>query len=266
MMTWPRITCIWLTAALAATLATAPSTAAAAARKTDGTAVLPGLALTWNDCAGGASLANMSYGCNGATDTLTLYCALAVPTAVSNVIGAEVVVDIQHASAALPDWWQLSGGGTAGCRAGVLSTSFDFTLNAGCTDAWQTFGFGGIQGFTVGSPDHTFPNQARIKAVAAVTSDHAASLTPGIEYGVLKLRLASGRTIGANVCAGCGEAACLVFQSAILRVIPGTGSDMSLPDPATPGADFATWQGTAADCSVVPVRHSSWGQIKSLYR
>ena len=224
---------------------------------------LPGLTLAWNDCAGGAgAISNLPYACSGEADTLTLYCALAVSQSIASVISAEVVVDIQHASPVLPDWWQLGGAGVAGCRPGALSTSYDFSSAPGCTDAWQSFGFGGIQGFSVGP----LGNQARIKAVASVTSDHAVTLNPGIQYGLLKLRIASPRTTGPNACAGCAAAACLVFQSVILRVIPGSGNDVLIGEAASPSADFATYQGTAADCNTVPAHHSSWGTLKALYR
>jgi hypothetical protein len=257
-------------AALCAACIAAVSPVHAAPVKTGGNqpqTVQPGLTLAWNDCLGGAGAAqNLAYACSGENDVFTLYCALAVAQSVPGVIGAEVVVDIEHASASLPDWWQLGGSGTGGCRAGVLSASYDFSADPGCTDAWQTLGFGGIQGFTVGPPDHTFPNQARIKAVAAVTSDHAVTLLPGTEYGIVKLCISSQHTTGANACAGCAEAACLVFQSAILRVLPGVGSDLLIGEAAAPSADFATWQGTAADCSAVPARRTTWGTLKALYR
>jgi len=32
------------------------------------------------------------------------------------------------------------------------------------------------------------------------------------------------------------------------------------------GSDMAHWQGSSADCRIVPVRNRSWSQVKALYR
>ena len=226
-----------------------------------------GLTLTWNDCPGGAtSSSGITYACTGNTDTLQLICSVVVPQTITGVIGAEVVIDIQSADpSAIPDWWRFDGLGSGGCRAGGIDTFFDFSSSPACTDAWLGNGFGGLQGFTVGPPDHTFMNQGRMKQVAAVVSTDAVTLTPGVTYGLLKLAINSNNTTGGTACGGCGISECLVFESALIVVKPGNGSPVTIGSAATPGSDWATWQGTAANCAAVPVRRSTWGAIKSLY-
>jgi hypothetical protein len=227
-----------------------------------------GLSLTWNDCPGGATATSgITYACTGNTDTLQLICSVAVPQTITGVLGAELVIDIQSADPlSVPDWWRFDGSGTLGCRAGGFDAGYDFSANPGCTDAWLGNGFGGLQGFSVGPPDHTFMNQARLKVVAAVVSTNAVTLNPGITYGLIKLLINSNNTTGGSACGGCGTSECLVLQSAIILVQPGSGSNVTIGSAASPGSDWATWQGTAANCSAVPVRRSTWGAIKSLYR
>jgi hypothetical protein len=62
--------------------------------------------------------------------------------------------------------------------------------------------------------------------------------------------------------------ACLVLNSILVRRSPGAvGGDSFVSTPGPGDANRATWQGTGADCSAVPVRRqSTWGAVKSLYR
>jgi hypothetical protein len=232
-----------------------------------GTPPQPGIAMSWTDCAGGVSATqDQAFACDNNVSQFPLACAAALDSSVDGVIGAELVVDVQLSTGSMPDWWRLDGSGTGGCRAGGITASFDFSSSPRCTDAWAGQGFGNVASFTIGPPDHPQMNQARIKAVAAVTSDHAATLTPGFEYGFVLLKLSATRTTGAGACAGCALSACLVLNSILVRRLPASGADVYLTSTAGPSANWATWQGTGADCAAVPARRRTWGEIKSLYR
>ena len=228
-----------------------------------------GLSLTWNDCPGGATASHgVTYACASNSDTLQLVCSLVVQQSIGNVIGAELVLDIQHSDpTTMPDWWRFDGSGIMlGCRSGGFDTVYDFSTNPGCTDAWLGNAFGGNQGISIGPPDHPFANQARLKEVAAVTSTQAVTLSAGTTYGLLKVAINSNRTVSGPACTGCDGSACLVFNSVLIRVLPSAGSDVTISAPAAPESNWATWQGTAANCTLVPTRRSTWGAIKSLYR
>jgi hypothetical protein len=262
-MSSPRsIHTVLLAAVIVAGLTAAPARLAHAAPPP------AGLSLTWNDCPGGLGASSgITYACSGNADTMQLVCSLVVQTAISGVVGAELVIDIQHSDPiTMPDWWRFDGSGSLGCRAGALDTGFDFGANPACTDAWLGNAFGGNQGFSIGPPDHPLMDQARLKEVAAVTSTQAVTLNPGTTYGLLKVLINSSNTTGPSACAGCGGSACVVFNSVKILVLPGSGSDVFLSAPASPESNWATWQGTSANCNAVPVRHTTWGQIKSLYR
>ena len=230
-------------------------------------APLTGISMNWNDCPGGASSSpDLAFACNTNLGSFPLVCSLALDSTVTDVIGAELVVDLQPSTSVVPDWWRLDGSGAGGCRAGALAASFDFSASPGCTDAWLANGFGGIQSVSIGPPDHPLMSQARIKAVAAVTSDQAVALGPGVQYGVIELMLSTTKSTGTGACAGCALSACLVLNSILLRRIPTTGPDVYLIAPASAASNWATWQGTGANCIAVPTRRPTWGQIKSLYR
>ncbi len=227
-----------------------------------------GLYLTWNDCAlGGAATSNQDFLCDTDAGQQTLYCAFVMPQPADSVLGLEMVVDIQHSAPTLPNWWRFDGSGTSGCRAGGLSSDVDFSGETACKDPWQGLAVTGIQSFSIGPPDHPFGNQARIKPVAAVLSSIPRTLDATSTYYGLKLVILNDHTV-ALPCAGCTGAACLVLNSILVRRSPGAiGGDIYLTGPGPANANWATWQqGTGADCIAVPVRKTTWGQLKSLYR
>lgn len=224
-----------------------------------------GLYLTWDDCPlSGSAFPNMTSFCDVSTGQNILVAAFTMPQPRDSVLGVEVVVDVQHSSPSMPDWWHFE---TGGCRTGALSQSgADFTGLSGCVDPWQGNGFGGIQGYSIGPPDHPMSNQSRIKVVAAVIASSAASLDATSMYYAVKIVISNEKTAPPGQCTGCQGAACLVLNSILVRRIPGSSGDEFLQTPGPANANWATWQGTAADCSMVPVRRATWGRLKSLYR
>ena len=226
-----------------------------------------GLYLTWNECVLGPGASHdRADGCSSNLVTQDLYCAFQMPASADSVLGVEIVVDVQHADAALPDWWQFAAGG---CRAGFLRADFDFTTRTACSDFFLGFAAGGLQGYYVGQPRGA-DSQARIKLAASLLPSFGyASLDATHTYYAARITLTNDDTAPpAAVCAGCADAACLVLNSILVRRQPGAaGGDVFLQTPGPGNANFATWQGGAgADCAAVPARSMTWGRIKSLYR
>jgi len=221
------------------------------------------LHLGWDQC-GLAGTSNKTFGCLDDVASHSLYCAFSLAQPVTDVIGLEIVVDLQHASPALPSWWDL---GVGGCRYGALTASGSAPAGTGCTDFWQGQATGGIQGFKIGQP-YGGANQARIKVALAVLSDAPRALNATDLYYAARIVLASNLTTGTSSCAGCSEPACLVLNSILLLRLPGSpGGDVLLETPAPGNGTFATWQGgSGAECAAVPARRTTWGGIKSLYR
>ena len=245
--------------ALVAALLLGPAAPAASAAEA--------LYLTWAECALDPSAAHdRGSGCATNLNQQDLYCAFRVPTEVDSVLGLELVLDVQHSAVTMPDWWMFA---SDGCRAGELRVSFDFTTSAVCADFLLGNAAGGLQGYYVGQP-RGGAGQARIKMAASVLPSFGyATLVPAEMYYGARLTITNIGTVSpGNVCPGCGEPACLVLNSILLRRQPGAqGGDVFLAAPAPANGNFATWQGgTGADCLAVPVRPVTWGRLKSLYR
>jgi hypothetical protein len=224
-----------------------------------------GLFLTWGDCALGTSAHDRSNACDTNVGDQRLLCAFRMPFAADSVLGLELVVDVQHSAASLPGWWMFSPGG---CRDGYLRPTFDFAGRSSCQDFFFGNAAGGLQSYTVGQP-RGGASQVRIRMAAAMLPSFGyATLNATDMYYAAVLPIPNDFTVGGTVCSGCAGPACLVLNSILVRRQPGTaGGDIVLTAPGPGGANFATWQGgTGADCSAVPVRPLTWGQIKGLYR
>jgi hypothetical protein len=223
-----------------------------------------GLYLTWDACAFEPAASPVKvFACSTDSDTLQLHVGFTLGQPVDNVIGLEVVVDIQHESATLPDWWRLDA---AGCRAGALRSDARFGAVAGCADPWAGEGVAGFPSYTVTQP-RGGANQARIKAGIGVLPSAPRSLAADTPYHAIRLVLIADKASGIGACVGCDQKACMVLNSIWIKRTPGApGGDVFVSTPGPLEANWATWQGAGANCSLVPVRRQTWGAVKSFYR
>ena len=221
------------------------------------------LHLSWDDCriTGTTDAASVCLLNEGASE---LFCAFILDAPIDDVLGVEVVVDLQHSGGQLPDWWRLQGKGE--CRDGTLSVSGDFTSNGICIDPWSNLG-GGLVLYDPGLPRGQ-PSQARFHATYAIPSEQAREIGSGkMTYG-LKIVIRNDKTVFPFECPGCALAACLVLNQITLLRPPGAEPpEVPLIRPGVGDANRVTWKGgTNADCTAVPVRKTTWGQVKSLSR
>jgi hypothetical protein len=225
------------------------------------------LFLTWGDCALGGGLSSIAPPCDTESGSQVLYVAFSLGQPVDQVLGIETVVDIQSEATTLPDWWHFEPAGPilpAGCHEGALEASRSFTETA-CVDPWAgTTGDALVQDFMPGAPGGR-DSQARIRAtVSIVATEPALTLEAARQYYGLKLILSNR---GTAACTGCDKAACLVLNSIWLKRPGVPGGDVLLTTPGPLDANWARWRGASGlDCTAVPVRRSTWGQVKSLYR
>jgi hypothetical protein len=220
------------------------------------------LYLNWDQCGpSGGSLRGSS--CSTNLGDQRIYCAFTLGTPLDQVVGVEVVVDLQHADADLPAWWQF---GVGGCRQGALSANGGPPAGADCVDFWQGMATGGIQGFAVGQP-RGGPNQARIKVALSLLPPDARSLDAQSLYNAATIVISNQNTVGTGSCPGCAGDACLVLNGIWIKRLPGApGGDVLVKTPGLGSGNMASWQGTGVDCSAVPTHKDSWGRIKTLYR
>ena len=221
------------------------------------------LHLTWNACPlDAAATTDRVFSCQTSVGEHPLLCSMTLDQPVDQVLGLEIVIDVQHAAPALPDWWRFE---TGGCRAGTLLADDVFPGSSDCVDPWL-----GEATVTVASVEPGMPrggaSQSRIKITLGVPSTAPRSLNAGETYLAARLRLPNARTTGSPACAGCLEGACLVLNSIRLIRVGSPDTDVLVEAPGFAGKR-ATWQGGGgADCSNVPSRRSTWGAIKALHR
>lgn len=224
------------------------------------------IALAWDDCAGAPlGLADKVHECSFNTGFEPLFPSFQMPQATGpDVIGLELVLDLQHSDAALPDWWRFSVGG---CREDLLRADTDFSTAPGCADPWAGLATAQVQAYVTSLPFGQ-PNQARILVTVGVPSLDARALDATTRYHAVRIRLQNEKSSGAFACLGCNSGACLVLNSIAVRRLPGSpGGDVVLTAPLEGNGNRATWQGgQGADCTAVPVRRRTWGALKGLYR
>jgi hypothetical protein len=228
-----------------------------------------GLYLTWDDCAQGTFTSNRDFACDTNAGTNELYVAFTMPQATDNVRAAEIVIDVQHSSAVLPDWWRLESGG---CRWPMfeptnLTAAATFPGRTACLDMWQgasTAPIAEIAGYTVGQPAGG-ANQVRIKVTVSVLPGNERTLDGSSMYYAARVILTNSLTVGSPSCAGCSGAACLVLNSILIG--RAAGGNVFLQTAGAGEANWALWQGgSGANCAAVPIRNRPWGQVKGLYR
>ena len=220
-----------------------------------------GVNLAWNNCAGDAGVQNITFACNTNTGNRGLVGSFVVDGDIPIVNGNELVVDLQSASAALPDWWQFTTAGV--CRQTALSIAAHNGAN--CPDMFEGQASMNIAAYQLAK--HGLANEARILCVNAVQAAAVVTLFAGQEYGIARWTITNSKTVGSPSCTGCTVPVCIVFNSANITTDAGL-NDTKLTAAANPGSNFVTWQGGAGtNCpAATPTKNATWGSVKSLYR
>ena len=248
-MRWAR-TVGWLALAMSFALGPAAHNAHAA-----------GLSIGWLNCRalGGAGVDNQLFGCSSEINDLPLQAAFVLSSPVDSVIAFELVIDVDVADVSLPPWWRMDPGQ---CRAGGWSA--DVLAPASCDDPWQGAGVAAVQGWLAGTPGGS-PRHGRLLVAAAAIPGTFVTLDADVAYTAARAVLRTNKTL---TCEGCAIPACLVFNSLLIRRLPGSSVEtLTLSNPEVPGLERVRWQGgSGADCQAVPTRRSTWGAVKSLYR
>lgn len=219
-----------------------------------------GIAIGWHDCRppAGGGFNGQNYGCTSNIITLPLFASFTLAAAVDSVWAMELVVDVDVATDALPAWWHMEPGG---CRANAWAA--DASLAGSCIDAWNGKGAAVAQGWIPGQPGAS-ARHGRLLVAASVLPEDAVALDADAPYTAARILL---RTNNTTDCEGCLIPACLVFNSLLLRRLPGSSvEEVVLSGAESAGSNMVTWQGAGADCQSVPVRRSTWGAVKALYR
>jgi hypothetical protein len=234
-----------------------------------------GLNLSWSFC-GTAGTFNMSDPCDQNT-LLTSWHLFgsavspqAIPTGTPLFTGHRSWVYFQNANPTLDDWWKMAPGD---CRAGQYAIAHtSSTMGGGAPCVKTIMGSAPITSMN-GWTDNSGPNPvntARLEMIAA-RSDAGGTVSSNSQYMMFDLTiLGAGAAADPNdpsapVCAGCADAACIVYRQAELNRADGSAIIVTGPFQR----QAVTWQGgvvPGVDCLSTPTRKSTWGQLKSLYR
>ncbi len=220
-----------------------------------------GISIAWQDCRppGGGGFATQSFGCQVNTTTLPLFPSFTLATPVDSVLAMELVIDVDVDADPLPDWWRMD---PAGCRAGGWSA--DASLAGSCVDTWASAGTAVFQGWLPGQPGNN-GRHGRLLVAAGSLSQDAPALDALVPYTVCRVLLRTNKTPD---CAGCSTPACFVFNSLLIRRLPGSSVEQVLLTVAeSAGSNMVQWQGgVGANCQSVPLKRATWGAVKALYR
>ena len=234
----------------------------AVSRPTPAAAQSSGISIGWQDCRTrpGAGGTTQTFGCTNTINDFPLFPALRLASPIDSVIAMELVIDVDVATDPLPVWWHMEPGTACHSNAWVASTS----TSGNCADAWQGSGVASVQGWLVGTPGNS-TRHGRLLVAASVLPDAFVTLDADVGYTVC--RVAIGRNASASTCDGCTTPACLVFNSVLIRRLPGSSfEEVLLVTPETASANMVVWQGgVGADCLSVPTRRTTWGSVKALY-
>ncbi len=220
-----------------------------------------GLSIAWQDCRppAGSGFDTQNYGCQSSIATLPLFPAFTLAVPVDSVYAMELVIDVDVAADPLPAWWRMDPGQ---CRANGWAA--DASLSGSCSDPWGGVGTASAQGWLPSQPGNN-SRHGRLLVAASVLPEEAVSLEALVPYTACRVILRTNETLN---CEGCATPACFVFNSLLLRRLPGSSVEEVLIVVAeSPGGNMVTWQGgSGADCQAVPARRTTWGAVKALYR
>lgn len=228
----------------------------------------PGANLTWSRCYGeGVGTQNRAFACDTNAGSEVLVVSFVLPSPLAQVSGNEFVIDLISQDDPLPTWWEFKNPGT--CRQTSLSMNlFENPADVVCTDWQQGLSSGGIGSYasSQGTISLEFPTRHRRLTIAlAVPLTGLQDLIEDTEYFACNIHVDHAKTVGTGACGGCAGSVCLVLNH-FRATTTAIGNDVNLFGGSTPGSNMAQWQGTGADCLLVPVQNRSWGQVKALYR
>lgn len=220
-----------------------------------------GISLGWQDCrsSGAPGQLNQNFSCTTNIVEFPLFAGLRLESAVDSVIAVELVIDVDVAADPLPPWWRMDPGQ---CHTGGWAA--DASLSGSCADPWQGTGAASAQGWRAGEPGGS-PRHGRLLVAAATAPGQLLTFDAETGYTLCRILLRSNNTL---TCDGCSVAACLVFNSVLIRRLPGSvPEELVFSAPEAAAAERVSWQGgTGANCASVPVRRSTWSAVKALYR
>jgi len=194
-----------------------------------------------------------SPNCEDLPSRSRLVVSFVAPPGIEAVDELNAVIDFCTAPDPLPEWWRFDLG--QGCREDSMRVFIDFS-NGPFTHPvlWPTDA-DVVTTFVPGFEGN--PALARIAVTIRPGEISTGPLEAGTEYYAFGVEFGNPTT----GCNGCDHAACFIVNSLTLTHSGGIyASDMDY-------RNYATWQGGPGNCPfIVPIRQTTWGQIKAVFR
>lgn len=241
---------------------------------TASSALAAGVSIAWSACLSDLGPNNRNSACTSNNGTNAMVGTFLLDADKPGVTGIEVVIDLISATSPLPAWWDMGTFVANTCRPTSVTANPTIAATAtNCIDWSGGAAAGGLANYQstlpLGQEWSIAPaNEAahrRVKIGFAVGT--AVNLLASTDYFGFNLLVNNAKTTGLGACDGCLTPVCIVLNSILLAAGADPLLQIKLTGGTAPGADRITWQGGAgADCQAVPVRNTTWGQVKSLYR
>lgn len=184
-------------------------------------AAAPGVNLLVGECSAGSSTTSVTNACDSNAGTaMSLYGSIVMPAVTRHqFVACQSILDIQtNATGAIEDWWRADA-----CRSSAFHATADASLAGDCPTLWDTVAPAGTTltaFFAEGAPAN------RIRLLIDTRLDPGAAydlVGDGVtEKVTFLLTITRSWSVGANACAGCATAACIVLNETNLQTLSDT--------------------------------------------
>jgi hypothetical protein len=220
----------------------------------------------WDDCFTDGGATDKSPACNTDVGTSRLVISYTAPQTFTGFVAIDGTIDLQANNPTISSWWDLKNSGA--CRQTAASISIDGTVlpnyYGSCVDTWD-FGATATALFT-GYARGYGGDPARAVFAIARPASNPTTLNDGTNYLAWIWQIDNTNTTN---CSGCLEPVVIVPTRIVLSSVnPGgngaTAQTLTLtPDLSNLGEALVSWhQGYIPD----PVRATTWGNVKAMYR
>jgi hypothetical protein len=235
-----------------------------------GSASAQGINLAWDDCG--------SYGTSNKFGTATFSCNTNASSAdrtsrivgsymlrrpLQQVVGNDIELVLMASDPVLAPWCDFtSESDPHGCRAGQLT--YEFRSETTSCEDWP--GFSPVSGVLRAQAGVGGANRERLSMFCAFTLGIPERLDASVEYVSFVLTINNAKTVGAGSCSGCAAPVCIMLTSITVPELFSPTDPVVLTTPLV--SNFVTWNDAAGSlsCALSPVRRSTWGQVKGMYR
>ena len=234
-----------------------------------------GIDLTWDECVGGlAALNDKTFTCDGSASTVPymLIGCYKIATDMPDFFAMEISIDLQQANGdPLVPFYHFEAGPPPGCNNNALTvndarTQTGTSYCARFSTAWGPTGtepaFTGIRSY---APNYNGQNgHGRLLISIGRASNNPVPLVAHANYYAFHLEFFDfNASQSGGGCTGCGTSASIVWNSATL--IGNTETRILTGPNKNPFFCALINQGYSA-CFIDPIRNTTWGQLKSIYR